>query len=51
MMAPESFSKESLEPFVKDFEPLLFDENGRTPKDDAVSNSGMIQFIGRVKHG
>ena len=41
------FSIESFKPFVKEFEVLLFDNNGRTPKDDAVNNSGMIQFIGK----
>lgn len=43
------FSVESLMPFVKDFEVLLLDNKGRTPKDDAVDNSGMIQFIGRKR--
>lgn len=43
------FTVETLKPFVKDFEPLLFNAEGRTPKDDAVSNSGMIQFIGKLK--
>lgn len=43
------FSKESFAPFVDSFEELLFDNEGRTPKDDAVNNSGMIQFIGRKK--
>lgn len=43
------FSVGSFSPFVKDFEPLLFDDQGRTPKDDAVNTSGMIQFIGSLK--
>lgn len=43
------FSKETLGVFVADFEPLLFDANGRTPKDDKIGNSGMIRFIGRKK--
>lgn len=42
------FSVESLKPFVTNFEPLLFNAHGHTPKDDAVGNSGMIQFIGRL---
>jgi ubiquinone/menaquinone biosynthesis C-methylase UbiE len=41
------FTTESLKPFVRNFEELLLDENGRTPKDDAVNNSGMVRFIGR----
>lgn len=41
------FSIESLAPFVVEFEPLLFDDRGRTPKDDEKHNSGMIRFIGR----
>lgn len=40
------FSIESLAPFVGKFKPIVFDNRGRTPKDDAVGNSGMIQFIG-----
>lgn len=43
------FSVETLKPFVAAFEALLFDDKGRTPKDDVVGNSGMIQFIGRKK--
>ncbi len=43
------FTVETFKPFVKDFEPTIFDTNGRTPKDDAVKTSGMIQFIGSLK--
>ena len=43
------FSVETFLPFVSDFEVLLLDENGRTPKDDAVKTSGMLQFIGSLK--
>lgn len=45
------FSKGSFAPLVSDFEGLLFNEEGRTPKDDVVDNSGMVQFIGRKKQG
>ncbi len=45
------FNKASLAQFVEEFNQLLFNEEGRTPKDDAVSNSGMVQFIGRIKRG
>ncbi len=41
------FSKETLAPFVTKFEPVLFDEDGRTPKDDAKDNAGMVRFVGR----
>lgn len=41
------FNIETFRPFLAGFEPLLFDMNGKTPKDDAVSNSGMVQFIGK----
>ncbi len=41
------FSVESFRPFVKRFEPLLFDDQGRTPKDDAKNISGMIRYIGK----
>lgn len=43
------FSVDSLKPFVQDFEPIVFDEQGRTPKDDAVNTSGMVQFIGELR--
>lgn len=43
------FSVESFSPLVQGFDPILFDNRGRTPKDDAVQTSGMIQFIGRLK--
>lgn len=43
------FSVESLTPFVKNFEAILFNNKGCTPKDDVVNNSGMIQFIGCKK--
>lgn len=43
------FSVESLTPFVENFEAILFSNKGCTPKDDAVNNSGMIQFIGSKK--
>lgn len=42
------FTVETLRPFVQGFEPLLFDNKGQTPKDDAVGNSGMIEFIGKL---
>ena len=40
------FSVETLAPFVINFTPILFDNQGRTPKDDAVGNAGMVQFVG-----
>lgn len=43
------FTQETFAPFVKEFKPLLFNADGRTPKDDSVGTSGMIQFIG-AKH-
>lgn len=43
------FSKETFASFLGNFEEIIFDEKGRTPKDDAVSNSGMVQFIGRLR--
>jgi ubiquinone/menaquinone biosynthesis C-methylase UbiE len=43
------FSVETFKPFVGAFEPILFDEHGRAPKDDVKSNGGMIEFIGRKK--
>ncbi len=43
------FTVETFKPFVKDFRPIVFDENGRTPKDDVVNTSDMIQFIGKLK--
>lgn len=44
------FSLDSLKQFLNNFEVVLADDQGRTPKDDAVGNSGMIRFIGK-KHG
>ena len=41
------FTTDSLVPFVTDFQKILLDDQGRTPKDDAKSNNGMIRFIGR----
>lgn len=41
------FDEASFQPFVQDFETILLDSKGKTPKDDAVSNSGMVRFIGR----
>jgi len=41
------FTPEIFSTFVSNFAPLLIDAEGKTPKDDAVSNSGMIRFIGR----
>lgn len=46
-IAKRYFNTESLSKFTKNFETLLLDNKGRTPKDDAVGNSGMIQFIGK----
>lgn len=43
------FSVETFSPFLEDYESLLFDNNGRTPKDDEVNTSGMVQFIGKLK--
>ena len=41
------FDEDSFEPFVEGFEAVLLDSRGKTPKDDAVSNSGMVRFIGK----
>ena len=43
------FTVGTFSPFVQGFDSILFDNRGRTPKDDAVQTSGMIQFIGRLK--
>lgn len=40
------FTPETFQPFVTAFETVLLNDKGKTPKDDAVSNSGMIQFVG-----
>lgn len=42
------FSVNTLKPFVDGFSPIVFNDKGRTPKDDAVNNSGMIQFVGKL---
>ena len=41
------FNLETFEQFTTKYKKLVFDMNGRTPKDDAVNTSGMVQFIGR----
>ena len=41
------FSTNSLQNYVNDYKTILIDDNGRTPKDDAKHNSGMIRFIGK----
>ena len=43
------YTTESLNQFTGNFETLLLHNKGRTPKDDAVGNSGLIQFIGTKK--
>ncbi len=41
------FSPVSFQPFVTEFDTIVLDDKGRTPKDDDVSTSGMIRFIGK----
>lgn len=41
------FSKTTFSVFTDGFSTLLSDENGRTPKDDVVGTTGMVQFIGQ----
>ncbi len=43
------FTLDSFAPFVSTFRPLLFDNKGRHPKDDAKGNVGMIRFIGVLR--
>lgn len=43
------FTKESFAPFVGDYEPLLFNAEGKTAKDSEANTFGMIQFIGKVR--
>lgn len=43
------FSKESLEHYFGDFEIILCDEMGRTPKDDALDTTSLVRLIGRLK--
>ncbi len=43
------FTKDTLKPFVGGFDEVLFDELGKTAKDDNVGTSGMIRYIGRKK--
>lgn len=43
------FNLETLRPFVSNFKPILFNSEGRTPKDDAIENAGMVQFVGQKK--
>ncbi len=43
------FSKKSFSKFVDKFEPILFDEKGRTPKDDALGNAKLVRFVGKLK--
>lgn len=40
------FTTDSLQRFMGNFDTVLLDDQGRTPKDEAIGNSGMIQFIG-----
>lgn len=41
------FTIETFRPFVLDFEALLFDARGRTPKDEAKDTHQLIRFIGK----
>lgn len=43
------FSVDTFRPFIKNFETIVFNAEGRTPKDDIVGNSGMVQFVGSKK--
>jgi SAM-dependent methyltransferase len=47
MLVKRYFTLETFQPFTTGFATLLYDDKGRTPKDDSVETSGMIQFIGR----
>lgn len=46
-MLKRYFTKDTLGTFLNGFEPLLFDEEGRTPKDDEVGNRNLVQYIGK----
>ena len=41
------FTIETFKPFVGDFEALLFDTKGRTPKDEAKDTHQLIRYIGK----
>jgi len=43
------FSKESFKRYFGDFEIILCDEKGRTPKDDALDTTGLVRLIARLK--
>lgn len=43
------FSKKSFSKFISNFDPILFDEKGSTPKDDALGNAKLVRFAGKLK--
>ncbi len=44
------FTFDMLGDMMQGFDTIILDDNGKTAKDEAIGNSGLIQFIG-MKHG